>query len=92
MDTLTHTAKRAGHTIDLTITEWKMLECLMRNPNKALSREQLLDYVWAYDKSVQVKIVDLYISYLRQKLSVGDAGDLPDVIETVRGIGYRFKA
>ncbi|NJM41547.1 MAG: response regulator transcription factor [Anaerolineae bacterium] len=89
LDLSAHTAHRAGHPLHLTITEWKMLEYLMRNPGKALSREQLLDYVWAYDKTVQIKIVDIYILYLRQKLNVDN---LPDMIESVRGIGYRFKA
>jgi len=88
MDLRSHTARRGSIGLNLTKTEWEVLECLMRHPHQALSREQLLQQVWSYDNHVQVTSVDLYISYVRQKLRV--ANNLPDPIETVRGIGYRL--
>ena len=88
LDMRTHTAKRAGQPLDLTLTEWNLLEYLMRNQGQALSREQIFNRVWAYDSDAQLKMVDIYISYLRRKLKV--APDSPDPIETVRGIGYRL--
>jgi len=60
----------------------------MRNPNQTLSRQSILDYVWSYDRSVQPEMVDVYISYLRQKLK---ADGREDLIHTVRGFGYRFE-
>lgn len=88
MDLKAHRARRGDHSLDLTKTEWSLLEFLMRHPGQALSRQQVLDYVWSYDRQVQPSLVDVYISYLRKKL------DLPgriDPIETVRGIGYRLR-
>jgi two-component system, OmpR family, response regulator len=82
-------ARSGAKSLDLTPTEWNMLECLMRHAGQALSRQQLLDYVWSYESDVQASMVDVYISYLRRKL--GQAGR-PDPIQTVRGVGYRLEA
>jgi DNA-binding response OmpR family regulator len=73
----------AGDNIDLTAKEFDLLECLMRNRGRVLTREELKEYVWDFSFDAQTKVVDLYVHYLRRKL--GDAGDL---IETVRGVGY----
>jgi DNA-binding response OmpR family regulator len=89
LDVRAHVARRGSATLDLTATEWSLLECLLRNPNQTLSRQQLLDYVWSYDRDVQPSLVDVYISYLRKKLQA--AGPL-DPIQTVRGIGYRWSS
>lgn len=88
LDIQAHTARRGNHSLNLTITEWEVLECLMRHPQQALTREQIFQQVWSPDSQVQVTIVDLYISYLRHKLNVD--GSL-DPIETVRGLGYRMR-
>ena len=88
LDLRAHTARYAERPLDLTPTEWNLLECLMRHPGQTLTRQQILDYVWPYDSEVQPTIVDVYISYLRRKL------DLPgrhNPVETVRGLGYRLK-
>jgi two-component system OmpR family response regulator len=89
MDIRSHTARRANRSLDLTSTEWNLLEFMMRHPGQTLTRQQILDYVWSYESEVQVKMVDVYISYLRAKLRV--AGD-EDPIKTVRNVGYRFVA
>lgn len=88
MDLRARSARRGQTALDLTKTEWDLLEFLMRHPGQALSRQQILDYVWSYEREVQPNMVDVYISYLRRKL---DQPGRPDPIETVRGVGYRLK-
>ncbi|WP_405753202.1 MULTISPECIES: response regulator transcription factor [unclassified Streptomyces] len=79
---------RRGHdSIDLSRTEFELLRFLLRNPRRVLSKEQILDRVWAYDFGGRAHIVELYISYLRKKI---DAGRAP-MIHTVRGVGYVLK-
>lgn len=89
LDLRTRTARRGDRPVDLTLTEWNLLECLMRHPGQVLTRQQILDYVWSYDSRVQPTMVDVYISYLRRKLNVPGR---PDPVQTVRGVGYRLKA
>jgi two-component system OmpR family response regulator len=88
LDLRAHSARRGQHTLDLTATEWNLLECLMRHPGQTLTRQQILDYVWSYERDVQPTMVDVYISYLRRKLN---APGRPDPIQTVRGVGYRLE-
>lgn len=85
LDTRTHTARRAEHILDLTKTEWTLLECLMRHPGQTLTRQFIMDYVWSYEGKVQPTMVDVYISYLRGKLKLPD---LKNPIKTKRGVGY----
>jgi DNA-binding response OmpR family regulator len=85
----THTARRANRTLDLTSTEWSLLECLLRHPNQVLSRQQLVNYVWSNERDVQLSIVEVYISYLRNKLVQPGK---QDPIQTVRGVGYRLES
>jgi two-component system OmpR family response regulator len=87
LDLRAHTARRGEAALDLTKTEWGLLEFLVRHPGQALSREQILDYVWSYERDVQPSLVDVYISYLRHKL---DQPGRADPIQTVRGVGYRL--
>ncbi len=65
-----------------------MLECLLRHPGQALTRQQILDYVWSYQHDVQASMVEVYVSYLRRKLNQPGKRD---PIQTVRGIGYRLE-
>jgi len=71
--------------VELTAREFSLLETFMRNPGKVLSRMELLSSAWGYDFDPNSNVVDVYVRYLRNK--VGD-----DVIETVRGAGYRLIA
>jgi two-component system, OmpR family, response regulator len=89
LDLRLHRARRAARPLDLTPTEWNLLEYFMRNPGQALSRQQILDYVWSYERDVQPSLVDVYVSYLRRKL---EQLGRPDRIQTVRGVGYRLEA
>lgn len=88
LDTQNRTARFGDHALNLTVTEWNLLEFLMRHPQQTLSRQQILDYVWSYERDVQQSMVDVYISYLRRKLQ--DTGQA-DPIRTVRGVGYRLE-
>jgi two-component system OmpR family response regulator len=85
MDLRTKSARRRERILDLTRTEWDLLEYLMRHPNQTLSRQTILNYVWPDDSSIQPTMVDVYISYLRSKLVVEG---LRDPIITRRGFGY----
>jgi DNA-binding response OmpR family regulator len=85
MDLKAHTLRRAEFAIDLTKREWDMLEFFIRHPNKTLSRTEILDYAWSYDTLVKPELVDVYVSYLRQKLTITGK---KDPIQTVRGFGY----
>jgi two-component system, OmpR family, response regulator len=87
MDMRAHSARRADQVIELTKTEWDLLEYLMRHPGQTLTRQNILDYVWSYQKDVKPELVDVYISYLRQKITLLG---LVDPIQTIRGVGYRL--
>ena len=65
--------------------EFSLLECFLRHPDQALTRDQLLDHAWPFGVAVTPNAVDAYVHYLRDKL--GDAGEM---IRTVRGVGYRL--
>lgn len=70
-------------SIELSAKEFILIETFLRHPNQVLSREQLLSAVWGYDYDPGSNIVDVYVGYLRKKIS-------SHLIETVRGMGYRF--
>lgn len=91
LDLYAHTARLGNCALDLSKTEWNLLEFLLRHPNQAITRQQILDQVWAYDHDVQLTMVDLYISYLRRKLAACAGGAAyAEALQTVRGLGYRF--
>ena len=77
-----------GEELQLTATEFRLLEFLMSRPGVVFSREQLLDAVWGHDRAVTDRTVDVYILRLRQKIEV-DATN-PQFIRSVRGFGYSF--
>jgi two-component system, OmpR family, response regulator len=85
MDLNAHSTRRGDLSIELTKREWDMLEFFLRHPNQTLSRAEILDYAWSYDTQVRPDLVDVYISYLRQKLTISGR---KDPIQTVRGFGY----
>ena len=87
LDTLTHYVMRGDKTIKLTAKEFAVLECLMREPERVLTRTMIAEHVWNYDVFNQSNIVDVYIRNLRRKID--DGFDLK-LIQTVRGSGYRI--
>lgn len=74
-----------GTPVTLTLKEFELLERLMRNRNIVLTRDQLLEDIWGYDFDGETRTVDVHVRTLRQKL-----GEKGDIIETVRGVGYRI--
>ncbi|MDA0991220.1 MAG: response regulator transcription factor [Verrucomicrobia bacterium] len=84
---ITHAVTRDGESIDLTAREFNLLELLMRSVGRVYTRTQILEHVWGYDFDPQTNVVDVYIRRLRSKV---DTADNPSLIETVRGVGYRF--
>jgi two-component system response regulator MprA len=82
----TREVTRAGRRIELTVTEFDVLTCLVRNARRIQSRETLLRIVWGYDVPVDSNVVDVHIGHLRRKL-----GD-PPLIHTMRGIGYVLRS
>ncbi|MGP7960175.1 response regulator transcription factor [Sanguibacter sp. A247] len=89
----THEVHRAGRLIELSPTEFKLLRYLMLNPNRVLSKAQILDHVWQYDWAGDMNIVESYISYLRRKIDVPrpDGVAPAPLIQTKRGVGYMLR-
>src|SRR5579884_3339217 len=85
IDRIRHKATVSGHELDLTPTEFRLLECLLRQPGRAFTRAQLMDTAIGDGAIVLERTIDVHIKSLRRKL--GQAGEM---IETVRGVGYRF--
>ena len=84
-----HTANGSKGSIDLTPREFELLNCLMRNAGKVVSRKDLLRDAWGWEFITETKTVDTHIKRLRDKIEA--AGYDPALVETVRGYGYRFK-
>ena len=79
---------RGGDPIELTPREFDLLVFLLRNKRQVLSREQILEAVWGFDYYGETNVVDVYIRYVRKKI---DHGREPELIRTVRGVGYALK-
>ena len=88
LDEVAHEVRRGGVSIDVSPTEFKLLRYLMLNPNRVLSKAQILDHVWEYDFNGDAGIVESYISYLRRKI---DQHSAEPMIQTKRGFGYMLK-
>jgi two-component system, OmpR family, copper resistance phosphate regulon response regulator CusR len=80
---------RAGRTIALTPKEFALLEYLMRNAGRCVTRAQIVQHVWNISYDTMTNIVDVYVNYLRKKV---DAGSDRKLIRTIRGVGYRLQA
>lgn len=87
LDDDAHEVTRNGRSIDLTVTEYRLLRFLMLNPRRVLTRAQILDHVWNYDFGGDSRVVETYISYLRKKIDA----EGPPLIHTVRGVGYSLR-
>ena len=87
LDPATRRAMRGAKAIALSSTEYALLEFLMRNTGRVLTRAQILEHVWQYDFEGNDNVLDVYISYLRGKI---DKGRSP-LIHTVRGVGFRME-
>jgi len=88
MDTTTREVKRAGEPIELTRTEFSLLELFLLNPRQVLTRSIIFERVWGYDFGYGSNSLDVYIGYLRRKT---EAAGKPRLIHTVRGVGYALR-
>jgi len=87
LDPVLHQITRNGVRLELSSTEYTLLEYLMRNVGRVLTRTMLLQHVWRYDFEGSDNVLDVYISYLRKKI---DRDRSVSLIRTVRGIGYQL--
>jgi two-component system, OmpR family, response regulator MprA len=88
LDPGTREVRRDGDLIELTRTEFALLELFMTNPRQVLTRSIIFERVWGYDFGFASNSLDVYIGYLRRKT---EAGDKPRLIQTVRGVGYALR-
>ncbi len=88
MNTSTRTVTHTAEEVPLTLKEFALLECFMRQPNEVLSREKLFDHVWDFNSLSWSNVLDVHMKNLRKKLK-SDETDTP-LFETVRGVGYRL--
>ena len=82
---LEHTVRRGQRAVELTRTEFLLLELFMRHPRQVLTRSQIFERVWGYDFGEASNSLEVYVGYLRRKL---EAGGEPRLLQTVRGLGY----
>jgi DNA-binding response OmpR family regulator len=85
LDPTSHAVTRAGRSITLTATEYRVLEFLMRRAGRAVSRSAIIEGVWGFEEDIETNTVDVFIRLLREKIDVGSGRK---VIQTVRGYGY----
>ncbi len=89
MNTATHEVTRGNRLIELTATEYNLLQLFMSHPRQVLDRQTILNRVWGYDFLGETNIIEVYVRYLREKIE--DSPSSPRLIMTVRGVGYVLK-
>jgi two-component system, OmpR family, response regulator MprA len=89
LDTVQYTVARRGRALELTRTEFHLLELFMRHPKQVLTRSIIFDRVWGYDFGPASNSLEVYVGYLRRKT---EAGGEPRLLHTVRGVGYVLRA
>ncbi|MCX5012647.1 response regulator transcription factor [Streptomyces sp. NBC_00555] len=89
MDLATREVTRSGRPVELTRTEFTLLEMFLAHPRQVLTREQILKTVWGFDFEPSSNSLDVYVMYLRRKT---EAGGEPRLVHTVRGVGYVLRA
>ncbi len=88
LDTISHLAFRQGKEIELTTKEYALLEYLMRNKNRILSRSTITQHVWKHNFDPESNIIDVYVKRLRSKI---DKDETMQLIQSIRGVGYRMR-
>jgi len=88
LDLLTRDARRGRREIELSATEFELLEFLLRHPRQVLARGQIYEQVWGYDVSLSSNSLDVFVGHLRRKL---EAAGEPRLIHTVRGVGFTLR-
>jgi two-component system OmpR family response regulator len=87
LDEDTREVWRGERLVELTATEFRLLQYLLLNARRVLTRAQILEHVWDYDFSSNASVLETYVSYLRHKIDDGH----PALIHTVRGVGYTLR-
>lgn len=90
VDTISYTIKRGKREIELSKTEFSLLEYLLRNKRTVLSKEKIIQHVWDYDADVLPNTVEVYMGYLRNKIEKPFKNN-PKLLKTVRGFGYKIE-
>jgi two-component system response regulator MprA len=88
VDPRTREVQRGGQPVELTVREYELLLAFVRHPRQVLTREQLLELVWGYERLPDTNVLEVHVADLRQKL---EAGGGPRLIQTIRGIGYALR-
>ena len=89
LDSVAHEVHRANRRLELTRTEFALLELFMRHPRQVLSRSTIFEHVWGYDFGAASNTLGVYMGYLRRKTEEGGA---PRLLHTVRGVGYVLRS
>jgi two-component system OmpR family response regulator len=87
LDEDSYEVHKAGESVELSATEFKLLRYFMRNPGRVLSKTQILEHVWSYEFGGDANIVETYVSHLRRKVDTGQ----PRLLHTLRGMGYALR-
>ena len=90
LDTITKKVTRSGRDISLTPKEYSLLEYFMRNPERILTKDQIIEHVWNFDADILPNTVEVYVGYLRNKID--SPKDKVKLIKTARGFGYKIAA
>lgn len=85
IDSVQHIVTVDGEEVELTLKEFGLLHCLMKNKGRVYTRDELLDLIWGYESNIETRTVDVHVGTIRQKL-----GEYGSCIKTVRGLGYKF--
>jgi len=88
LDTVAHVAFRWGKEIELTTKEYALLEYLMRNKNRIISRSMITQHVWKHNFDPESNIIDVYIKRIRSKI---ERPGSPRILQSIRGVGYRMR-
>lgn len=88
LDAQRHEVRVLGHSVELTLREFELLQCLLAHKGQVLTRDMLLEKVWGYDFSGETNTVDVYVRFLRSKI---DEKYHIKLIHTVRGVGYQIR-
>ncbi len=92
LDRIARQVRCQGHSCELTSREFSLVEYLMRAPGRSLTRMQILEHVWGYDFDPSTNVVDVCVQRIRRKIaSIDPGGEAGSPIESVRGVGYRFR-
>ena len=92
LDPATHQVQRAEQNIELTNKEFSLLEYLMRNSGRTLSKDQIITHVWNYDSDILPNNVEVYVKFLREKIDRPFVEKSQPLLKTIRGFGYKLEA